>query len=160
MSHPFRLPALALVAVLFALPAAADDARDTRVAAAQRYIAVSMEGMDIAAMVRSMYQPIIDQLTQGGQHLSEAQVAELDALYQANMQEPLRQIMHDQDEVMADLFTLEEIEALTDFYASPVGHSVMMKLPEMLALQQPQIMAMVQGTIPRMMPEIQRIIAR
>jgi hypothetical protein len=33
----------------------------------------------------------------------------------------------------------------------------MRKLPEVVARQQPQIMAMVQGTIPGLMPEISRI---
>lgn len=42
-------------------------------------------------------------------------------------------------QIMADLFTLEEIGALAAFYASPVGRQVMTKLPGMAALQQPRI---------------------
>jgi hypothetical protein len=60
---------------------------------------------------------------------------------------------------MADILTLPEIEALRDFYASANGRAVMMKLPDILAAQQPQIMAMVQDTMPVIMPKLQAIVS-
>lgn len=60
---------------------------------------------------------------------------------------------------MADLLTLAEIEALRDFYASETGRAVMLILLDILAQQPPQIMAMVQGAMPGVMPKLRAIIA-
>lgn len=161
-----RLALAAAAALAFALPLQAQaqmqasDTREARLAAAEAYAAMTLADMDVAALVRTMYQPIIDQLAANGQVLRADQVADLDALYQSTMVEPLLAIMRGQGPVMADLFTLEEIEALAAFYSSPVGRSVMTKLPELVAAQQPQIMEMVQREVPPLIPRIQAIVSR
>jgi hypothetical protein len=71
--------------------------------------------------------------------LSDDQLKQIDALYQETYAGKMIEIMSAQDEVMADILTLPEIEALRDFYASENGRAVMMKLPDILAAQQPQI---------------------
>ncbi len=153
-----RLPLALALALILAFPAAAQETRETRLAAARVYVAQTMEQVDIEAMVRSMYQPVLDQVAANGTTLSAQQLAEIDALYQSTTAEGLRAIMLQQDEVMADLFTLEEIEAISAFYASPVGSSVMAKLPQLSAAIQPQIAAFVQSVVPQLVPELQRII--
>lgn len=155
-----RLALAAAAAFVVALPALAQDTREARLAAAETYIAMTVADMDVAALVRTMYQPIIDTLAAQGQVLRPEQVAELDALYQSTMVEPLLSIMRGQGPVMADLFTLAEIEALAAFYASPVGRAVMTKLPDLVAAQQPQIMEMVQREVPPLIPRIQAIVGR
>ncbi len=151
--------ALALACALaLALPAAAQDSREARLAAARAHVALTMEDIDLPAMVRTMYQPVIDQMAAGGRPLRQDQIDRIDRLYQSTMIEPLRAIMMSQDEIMADLFTLEEIEALAAFHASPVGRRVMQKLPQLVEAQQPQILALIQGELPRLIPELQRII--
>lgn len=60
---------------------------------------------------------------------------------------------------MADMLTLDEIRALRDFYATDLGRAVMMKMPDIMAKQQPAIMAMVQVTMPVVMPKLQEIVA-
>jgi len=154
---------LSLAAVLvfaLSLPAAAQDTREARLTAARGYVALTMESFDMAALIRTMYQPILDQLASQGTRLNARQLAELDQLYQSTMTEPLRQIMTQQDQIMADLFTLEEIEAISAFYASPVGRSVMAKLPQLTQALQPMIISFMQGAMPDLIPQIQAIIGR
>lgn len=155
-----RLALTALAVVAFSLPALAQDTRETRLARAQDYVAQSMMDLDLEAVVRSMYRPVLDQVAASGQQLSQDQIDRIDALYMATMLEPLRAIMMQQDQVMADLFTLEEIEALLAFYTSPVGRSVMTKMPQLMEVQQPAILNMVQSTMPTLIPQLQAIIAR
>lgn len=155
-----RLALTALAVVAFSLPALAQDTRETRLARAQDYVAQSMMDLDLEAVVRSMYRPVLDQVAASGQQLSQDQIDRIDALYMATMLEPLRAIMMQQDQVMADLFTLEEIEALLAFYTSPVGRSVMTKMPRLMEVQQPAILNMVQSTMPTLIPQLQAIIAR
>lgn len=155
-----RLALTALAVVAFSLPALAQDTRETRLARAQDYVAQSMMDLDLEAVVRSMYRPVLDQVAASGRQLSQDQIDRIDALYMATMLEPLRAIMMQQDQVMADLFTLEEIEALLAFYTSPVGRSVMTKMPRLMEVQQPAILNMVQSTMPTLIPQLQAIIAR
>lgn len=157
-----RLALACALTLACALPALAQtaDTREARLEAARAHVAMTMEDLDMAALIRTMYQPVIDQLAASGQRLRDDQIAQIDQLYQSTMTEPMRRIMLAQDQVMADLFTLEEIQALADFYASPLGRQVMTKLPRMVEAQQPQIMEMVQSELPRLIPELQRIIGR
>jgi hypothetical protein len=157
-----RLALACALTLACVLPAAAQtaDTREARLEAARAHVALTLEDLDMPALIRTMYQPVIDQLAAGGQALREDQIAAIDQLYQSTMAEPLRRIMAEQDQIMADLFTLEEIEALAAFYASPLGRQVMTKLPQMVEAQQPQILAMVQTELPRLIPELQRIIGR
>lgn len=152
--------ALTLVSSLAAaLPAAAQDTPEARLAAARAHTALVLQDLDIADVVRTMYAPLLDQLRSAGRAPTEDQLARLDALYQETMAAPLLEILGRQDQVMAEIFTLEEIEALAAFYASPVGRQVMTKLPRLIEAQQPEIMAMVQREVPRLIPQIQAILA-
>jgi hypothetical protein len=60
---------------------------------------------------------------------------------------------------MDDILTLPQIEALRDFYTSEHGRAVMMKMPDIMTAQEQQIMAMVQSTMPVVMPKPQAIVA-
>lgn len=155
------IPSLALTLVLaLSGPAWAQDTREARLAAALAYTQMAIADMDIAAVVRTMYAPVLDQVRASGRTLSQAQIDEIDALYQSTMAEPLLDILRGQDEIMADLFTLEEIQALAGFYASPVGRRVMTRLPQLIEAQQPLILAMVQERVPPLIPQLQAIIMR
>jgi hypothetical protein len=54
--------------------------------------------------------------------------------------------------------TLAEITALRDFYATPEGKSVMAKLPQLTAAQQPGVMALVNDNMTALMPQVLAII--
>ena len=81
------------------------------------------------------------------------QVARFDAPYRSTMAEPRCQIMRQQHRIMADPFTRVDI-----FYASPVGRSVMGKVLQPTTVIRPTIIRFVRGAMPRLLPELLRII--
>jgi hypothetical protein len=148
-----------LLAVLLALPLPAlSETREERVAVAAEYVELALQSFDMAAMVETMYQPILQQVAAGGQSLSEAQVAQIRQLYLDTFTDPLTRLMRDQAGIMADMMTLAEITALRDFYATPEGRSVMAKLPQLTAAQQPGIVALINGNMDGLMPKVLAII--
>ncbi|TRD23081.1 DUF2059 domain-containing protein [Palleronia caenipelagi] len=135
------------------------DTREERLEIARDYVAATMADMDMDAFVAQMYEPVLDQIeSQSDIEFSDAQRAEVNALYQREMLPALTEILRAQDEIMADIFTLEEITALRDFYQTDVGRSVMTKLPRLIALQQPQIMQLMQSKMPVLMNEMMAIL--
>ena len=150
---------IALVMALLALPLPAlAETREERVAAAAEYVDLALQGFDISAMIDTMYQPILSQVAAGGQTLSDAQVAEIRQLYLDTFTDPLTQLMRDQAGIMADMMTLAEITALRDFYATPEGRSVMAKLPQLTAAQQPGMMALINDQMTGLMPKVLAIV--
>lgn len=148
-----------LLAVLLALPLPAlAETREERVAAAQEYVDLALQGFDMTAVIETMYQPVLQQVAAGGQTLSDAQVAQIRQLYLDTFTEPMTTLMRDQSEIMADLMTLGEITALRDFYATPEGRSVMAKLPQLTAAQQPGVMQLINDNMGALMPQVLAII--
>jgi hypothetical protein len=151
----------ALVLCLLApLPGLSQDDREARLVAAREYVTRSVADRGVTDIIEQMWQPMVPTLeSTSGKTLTEDQLARIDALYQEAFGSKLLELMLAQDEVMADLMTLSEIEALRNFYATELGRSVMLKLPKILADQQPQIMAMVQSTMPEITTELLAIVA-
>lgn len=147
------------LALLLALPLPAlAETRDERVAAAAEYVELALDGFDMTAMIETMYQPILQQVAAGGQDLTDAQVAQIRQLYLDTFTDPLTTLMRDQAGIMADMMTLAEITALRDFYATPEGKSVMAKLPQLTAAQQPGIIALINANMAALMPQVLGII--
>ncbi|MBS3978607.1 MAG: DUF2059 domain-containing protein [Rhodobacteraceae bacterium] len=147
------------LALLLALPLPAlAETRDERVAAAAEYVDLALDGFDMTAMIETMYQPILQQVAAGGQDLTDAQVAQIRQLYLDTFTDPLTTLMRDQAGIMADMMTLAEITALRDFYATPEGKSVMAKLPQLTAAQQPGIIALINANMAALMPQVLGII--
>ncbi len=152
------MKSLALAALLaLPLPALAET-REERVAVASEYVELALQGFDMAAMIETMYQPILQQVAAGGATLTEAQVAQIRQLYLDTFTEPLAKLMRDQAGIMADMMTLAEITALRDFYATPEGRSVMAKLPQLTAAQQPGMMALINDKMTGLMPQVLAIV--
>lgn len=148
-----------ILAVLMALPLPAlGETREDRVAAAEEYVELALQGFDMSAIIETMYQPVLQQVAAGGQTLSDAQVAQIRTLYLDTFTDPMTKLMRDQSQIMADLMTLGEITALRDFYATPEGRSVMAKLPQLTAAQQPGVMKLVNDNISGLMPQVLAII--
>lgn len=112
----------------------------------------------MAAMIETMYQPILQQVAAGGQSLSPDQVAQIRALYLETFSAPLTGLMRDQAGIMADMMTMAELTALRDFYATPEGRSVMAKLPQLTAAQQPGIIALINDNMDGLMPKVLAVI--
>ncbi len=127
-------------------------------AIAEEYIELALADFDMAAIIETMYQPVLQQVAAGGQTLSEDQVGQIRQLYLDTFTEPMTKLMRDQTEIMADIMTLGEITALRDFYATPEGRSVMGKLPQLTAAQQPGVMQLVNDSMPGLMPQVLAII--
>lgn len=150
--------ALAL-ALALPLPSLAET-REERVAAAGLYIDLALADFDMQAMIAMLYQPILDQVAAGGAVLNEAQLAEVRTLYLDAFAEPLPALMREQAGVMADIMTLGEITALTDFYSTPEGRSAMAKLPQLTAAQQPALNAFIGQKMDALVPQVLAIINR
>lgn len=148
---------LALPLPALTLPALAET-RDDRVAVAAEYVELALQGFDMAAMIETMYQPILQQVAAGGQSLSPDQVAQIRALYLETFSAPLTGLMRDQAGIMADMMTMAELTALRDFYATPEGRSVMAKLPQLTAAQQPGIIALINDNMDGLMPKVLAVI--
>lgn len=148
-----------LLAALLALPLPAlAETREERVAVASEYVELALQGFDMAAMIETMYQPILQQVAAGGATLTDAQLAQIRQLYLDTFTEPLAKLMRDQAGIMADMMTLAEITALRDFYATPEGKSVMAKLPQLTAAQQPGMMALINDKMTGLMPQVIAIV--
>ncbi|MBA3909227.1 MAG: hypothetical protein C0524_04930 [Rhodobacter sp.] len=145
------------LALLLPLSAHAET-REDRVAAAEEYVELALAGFDMAAVIETMYQPLLQQVAAGGQTLSEDQVMGIRQLYLDTFNDPMLKLMRDQSQIMADIMTLGEITALRDFYATPEGKSVMAKLPQLTAAQQPGVMQLVNDNMAGLMPQVLAII--
>jgi hypothetical protein len=145
------------LALLLPLPALAET-REERLVAASEYVELALAGFDMAAVIESMYQPILQQVAAGGQTLTDDQVQKIRTLYLDTFTDPMLALMRDQTEIMADLMTLAEITALRDFYATPEGKSVMAKLPQLTAAQQPGVMQLINDNMEGLMPQVLAII--
>lgn len=148
-----------ILAALLALPLPAfAETREERLAVAQEYVELALAEFDMGTLIESMYQPVLQQVAAGGASLSDDQVAAIRQLYLDTFTQPMTDLMRDQSELMADMMTLAEITALRDFYATPEGRSVMAKLPQLVAAQQPGVMQLVNDTMPDLMPQVLTII--
>ena len=148
-----------LLAALVALPLPAlAETRDDRVAVATEYVDLALQGFDMGAVIETMYQPVLQQVAAGGQTLTEDQVAQIRKLYIDTFTDPMTTLMRDQSQIMADLMTLAEITALRDFYATPEGRSVLAKLPQLTAAQQPGVMKLINDNMTALMPQVLAII--
>lgn len=150
----------AATALCLALPAYADtatDNREARVAIAKDYVEATMKDMDIQDFIRQLWFPMIEQMAKNRQPMSPEQISQIEKLFSDELTGPLTEVMLKQDEVMADLMSLEELTALRDFYMSEHGRAVMEKMPQLAQIQQPMISAVLQKAMPVMMPKIEAI---
>lgn len=147
-----------LMALSFFTTTAHAETRADRLSLANDYINATLQDIDMVQVIQGMWKPLAAQAEAGGAPLSPAQLQQIDALYQEQFTEPMTQIMRDQAEVMADVYTLAEITALSDFYQTEHGRSAMVKLPKLIEYQTPMIVKMVQQQMPAMMPKIRQII--
>jgi uncharacterized protein len=148
-----------LLAALLALPCPAkSETREDRVAIASEYVELAMQGFDMATLIETMYQPILQQVAASGQTLTDAQVAAIRKLYVDTFSAPMTSLMREQAGLMADMMTMAEITALRDFYATPEGRSVMSKLPQLTAAQQPGIGKLINDNMTGLMPQVLAVI--
>ena len=151
---------LLLVFSIYPISLCAQSDYAERLAVAKQYVQISLEDMDIKKIVQQMWLPIAQQVeADRGSPLNALQLQKLDTLYQDTFYDKMYDLLSQQDEIAADIFSLEEIIALRNFYFTSEGRSVMQKMPDIIAAQQPMIMEMVQTNIPIIMPLIVEIVS-
>jgi hypothetical protein len=144
-------------ALVLPLPALSET-REVRVAVAAEYVDLAIQSFDMNAIIKSLSQPILQQVAAAGQTLTDAQMAEIEKLYADTFTQPMTDLMRNQSELMADVMTLAEITALRDFYATPEGRSAMAKLPQLTAAQQPGLAMLIEEKMGPLMPQVLAII--
>jgi hypothetical protein len=150
---------LTLTLALLSCPAASiAETREERIAVAAEYVELAVADFNMAAVIDTMWAPIVQQVEAGGQTLTPDQLAKIKTLYFDTFNEPMLALMREQSGTMADVMTLGEITALRDFYATPEGRSVMTKLPQLTAAQQPGVMKLVNEKMEGLMPQVLAII--
>ena len=97
------------LALCLALPAHAQSERDARLAVAEEYVSATMEGMDMQEFIRQIWQPMVEQMAQNRQQLTPEQISRIETLFSEELTEPLTEVMQAQDEILADLLTLQEL---------------------------------------------------
>lgn len=149
----------AYLVLLFSLPLPAlAETREERLAVAEDYVEQTLQSFDMTALVDTMYRPIVLAAAQQGNIVSPEEEAQILQLMRDTFTGPMTDLMRAQAPMMADMMTLSELVALREFYASPEGRSVMEKLPQVIALQQPQIMEMLNATLTELTPKLEAII--
>jgi hypothetical protein len=149
---------LVLAVALALAPPALAETREERLAVATEYVDLALQGFDMKAVINSLSQPILMQVSAAGQKLTDAQMAEIDRLYTETFTAPLTDLMRDQAGIMADMMTLAEITALRDVYSTPEGRSAMAKLPQLTAAQQPAVALLIEDKMGPLMPQVLAII--
>ncbi len=129
-----------------------------RLALAEEYAEYTMSTIDMTAIIHTMWQPLLFQAESSGKTVTDAQKAEVDALYQEIVTELILDVTRFQAQIMADHFTYDEIAALNAFMRTEHGAAIMGKMPQFNAALQSQIMAMALKTNDKIMPKIRRIL--
>ena len=148
-----------VLAVALALPLPLHaETREERVAMAAEYVELALQSFYMDALVKSLSQPILQQVAAAGQNLTDEQLARIEQLYAETFTAPLTDLMRDQSGLMADMMTLAEITALRDVYSTPEGRSAMAKLPQLTAAQQPGLAKLLEERMGPLMPQVLAII--
>ncbi|ALI54449.1 DUF2059 domain-containing protein [Celeribacter marinus] len=151
-------PAFAIAVSLVAACPAASETREERLAVATEYNDLAIADMDMGRVISQMYLPILTQIRTSGRTVTEAQEADIQDLYMEAFEQPMYEVMGETSGIMADMFTLDEIVALRDFYKTAEGRAVMVKMPDMIGAQQPMIIEMVTAKMPSVMEQLQDIL--
>jgi hypothetical protein len=134
------------------------ETREERLAVAEEYVALALKDFDMAAIMAAMWGPVVQQAEATGTTVTADQKARLQTLYMDTFAAPMTALMLEQSALMADIMTLGEITALRDFYQTPEGRSVMVKLPQLIQAQQPGVMKLMQDHMPGLMPKVVEVL--
>ncbi|MEL6124919.1 MAG: hypothetical protein AAFR57_00820 [Pseudomonadota bacterium] len=152
------LATLVAVGLLAAGPVLGQEDRAARVALAEEYIALAVEDITVEQFSGSTADGVVDQLRGLNADLSGDKEARVRTLFGTELAEIMRDVMSDQAQVAADIYTLEELTLLKDLYTSPIGRSVLAKNAEFVRAYQPQVVEEMRSRMPRLNAEILEIV--
>lgn len=139
-------------------PAAYADDQAEKLKVAQEYLETSIADMDMTAVIDTIWPPLIANAESGGTKVDDAQKSEVRKIFQDALNEPMKQTLLSQAATIADVFTLDELTALRDFYLTDVGRSAMKKFPKLMEVQQPVMMEFVNRTMVDIMPKVLKVL--
>ncbi|WP_299724225.1 DUF2059 domain-containing protein [uncultured Tateyamaria sp.] len=145
-----------LCVLALSAPAYAQD--QSRLDAAQAYVETPVQ----QKLLDDMFSPagVMAQLGLTGGQLTLEQQETVAGIVSEELQSMKPSIVNAMVEGMAQSFTLEEIEALTAFYSSPVGASAMSKMTPFMQQTMtslgPEFQAMQARLIPRIQAELSK----
>ena len=141
------LPILFLAGSLAASPAAlASD--EERLTIARTYLKMSVESMNLDKMVDVSITPILKAVEKNQPDLYAEKKDRLRSIAKSVMEQTLTDALSGLDKTLAQIFTLEELRALQNFYSSQTGKSVMRKMPQYTAALQPTMVRALQTALP------------
>ena len=137
------LRTLAILLVIAAAwsPARAEDDFEARKALAREYVDIFVATTDLRDMALSSAAPLFDRIARDQPDLWQAKQDVITEIYVSHVAERLATAMISLDAPMAQVFTLEELRALRDFYASPEGRAVLAKMPAFMKQVMPWVLA-------------------
>lgn len=125
----------ALFLGLAAFPAWAQEGMAARRAVAAEYLELQLD-----AVVPQVARAVLAPIKQRQPRLYAQKAERLNELVLASLAQSMRNGMIGVDDDMARVFSLEELRASRDFYDTPVGRSVMTKMPAFLAEMLPRLL--------------------
>ena len=150
-----RLMIAVLAAILAISPARADDDFEGRRAVAAEYVALYLETADLSDMSLKAMQPLLVQIAANQPDLWREKGPTLTGIAVGAFARLLHESLSSIDAALAEAFTLQELEALRDFYSSPEGQSVMRKMPDFMRQTMPGALQQAMSGIPEVMAALE-----
>ena len=144
---------LMLALTLFCAPAALAETRDdgaARLALANKFVSL-MQGEELGAALGQMTSMMMPAELEG---MSEDEAAKFRAVMGEVTARMMPRMFEAMAPIYADIFTLEELQALVDFYQSDVGRSMVTKSYQAA----PRLAEAVQAIMPEIMAEMGNVL--
>jgi hypothetical protein len=139
-----------------ALPAYAQDDLEARQAAAEQIVGITTTDTIMQAMNEAVWPPVRDTIVQQNPDVTAEQLAAMEGVMADVSGEIVAEMSVDLVDFYAAEFSLDELNALVDFYTSPVGRKYQAKLPELMAKVTPTILQKTQEMGPRLLEELRK----
>ncbi len=149
------LIAIGIVASLATAPAQAETQAE-RLEVAKAYLAVSMKAMNLEKVALISARPILNQVRQKQPKLFAEKGTKLRTMIKTVLMESMQTAMANLDQKLAATFTLQELNALKEFFTSEIGRSVMEKMPQYMAAIQPAMQIAIQQSLPKLLAQLQK----
>jgi len=160
MSRTTWLSALALATALTATPAlAASDAQPSprmqelaRKVLDQTALLAQARQQLVASLSKQLAAQLVKEGKPAGKDVTDAFARDFTKAFDARSQGLINQLVP----IMAKDFTEEELDALVKFYSSPLGASVMKKMPGYLAAANAETSGWMRAMVPAMLEETKK----
>ncbi len=137
------LATLLLALAVWTAPASADSLAERRAVVQELFDEVLTEQMNtelLDAMLPLFRAQLQEELSSIGVELDAESMAKIEAIVVEETNSMIDRIMPPSIEIYAQVFSLEELEALLAFYRTPAGASTMRKMPAVVQAMNPLLL--------------------